>query len=66
MARPIPPRPALIVLNTLVMQRGDLLRDEADQKQRQRINQEHGAHVGKAVHGGVGVTVIQNASEEEY
>ena len=47
------------------MQRGDLLRDQPDQKQRQGVDQQHGAHVGEAVHGEVGVSVVPHAEQQK-
>jgi len=43
----------------------DLLRHEADQKERQGIDQEHRTHIGEAPRGGVCVAVEGKPSEEK-
>jgi len=59
-----PPGPALVVLDAFVVEGRDLFRDDAEQEDQQRVNKEHGAHVGEAFHGEVGIGVPQGSEHE--
>ena len=57
-------RPALIVLNSLVVQRRDLLGEDADEEDEQGREEEDGAHVCEAPRTSECVRVIKEAPQE--